>query len=171
MEGGPHAPEKRPHRPGEMRAGPGGDRPLHIMSRGMRSSQGRAVTVSGGRSQLRHAAERFAIDPDVSLFTETAVEDATRPTEFALEQNYPNPLSEQTTIRFSLPQATRVRLVVYDVLGRSVTTLVNGEKGIGNYIIRWDGRDASGTPLPSGMYLYRIQAAKFTQTRNMTLLR
>jgi hypothetical protein len=94
------------------------------------------------------------------------------PTEFSLEQNFPNPFNPSTTIRFALPKEAPVTLVIYNMLGVPVRTLINGEQlGAANHQVTWDGKDDAGMTVPSGMYLYRITAGSFQATRKMTLLK
>jgi hypothetical protein len=88
------------------------------------------------------------------------------PTQYRLGQNYPNPFNPATTIEYDLPSASRVELRLYDILGREVTTLVNEVQAAGYHSVRFD---ASG--LASGVYLYRLRAGEFTQTKRMMLLR
>jgi hypothetical protein len=88
------------------------------------------------------------------------------PTEYRLEQNYPNPFNPATTIQFALPQRSSIVLKVFDMLGREVTTLVDGELDPGEYRVVFD---ASG--LPSGVYVYRIHAEGFSQSKKLLLLR
>jgi hypothetical protein len=84
------------------------------------------------------------------------------PTKYQLEQNHPNPFNPSTTINFALPKASAVTLKVYDMLGREVATLVNGELQAGFHKVLFDAKD-----LPSGLYFYRIQAEGFAQTRKL----
>jgi hypothetical protein len=86
------------------------------------------------------------------------------PTEFLLSQNYPNPFNPSTTIMYELPKGSYVRLVVYDMLGKEVSTIVNGTRPAGTHTVQFDG---SG--LPSGMYLYRLVAGDFVTTKRMIL--
>jgi hypothetical protein len=95
----------------------------------------------------------------------------TIPTEFALRQNYPNPFNPSTTISFSLPEKSSVRLEIYDVLGKLVTTLVDNEMEPGNFKISWHGKDQSGLSVASGIYLYRLQAGSNTAMKKMVLLK
>ena len=88
------------------------------------------------------------------------------PTQFALLQNYPNPFNPTTTICFRLPKASAVSLKVYNLLGQEVETLVAGHRAAGEYRIEWNAEN-----LPGGIYLYRLVADDFVETRKMTLLK
>jgi hypothetical protein len=88
------------------------------------------------------------------------------PNQFELSQNYPNPFNPSTTIKFKLPEAGNVKLSVYNLLGQEVKTIVTGFRAAGSYSINFDA-----SSLSSGIYLYRIEANNFTQTRKMTLLK
>ncbi len=90
---------------------------------------------------------------------------------FALNQNSPNPFNPTTRIRFTLPQSDHVLLAIYDVTGRKVRTLVNEEKQANHYEVEWDGRDANGRTVSSGVYFYKIRAGKFTGTKKMLMLK
>ena len=103
------------------------------------------------------------------------VEQLTAPTEYVLMPNYPNPFNPSTTIGYTVPGTGSrheaigngwVRLSVYDILGREVAVLVNEKKAPGSYTVRFD---AGG--LASGVYLYRLTAGGFSQTRTMALTR
>jgi len=93
------------------------------------------------------------------------------PSAYGLMQNYPNPFNPTTTIAYTLPASSRVRLSVYDVLGREVHRLVDGFELEGAKTVAWDARDAVGRALPSGTYFSRMVAGDFTFTRQMLLLR
>jgi hypothetical protein len=88
------------------------------------------------------------------------------PMEYSLSQNYPNPFNPSTTIKFELPKPARVRLSVYDILGREVSVLVNEKRDAGVHEVKFD---AAG--LASGVYFYMLQAGDFIQTRKMFLIR
>ena len=87
------------------------------------------------------------------------------PSDYSLGQNYPNPFNSSSDIRYQISDIRHVRLTVYDLLGREVAVLVDEKKAPGTYEVRFD---ASG--LASGVYLYRLTAGSFVQTRKMLLL-
>ena len=93
------------------------------------------------------------------------------PGTITLQQNYPNPFNPATTIHFSLPRAQHVSLVVYDLLGREVATLIDGMKPTGLHAVSFSGVTDGGEPLPSGSYLYRLETGSQVQTRIMTLVK
>jgi len=93
------------------------------------------------------------------------------PKKFALMQNYPNPFNPSTTIRFDIPKEARVKVVIYDIMGRQVRTLVDEDLKPGVYKITWDGRNDNGEILSSGIYFYRIVADKFVDVKKMVLLK
>ncbi len=95
---------------------------------------------------------------------------ATLPSELVLEQNYPNPFNPTTSISFSLPQPTHVSLVVYNILGERVATLVEGDLSAGIHTATWNSMDASGNPVASGVYFYRLETNGAVATRKMLLL-
>jgi hypothetical protein len=103
----------------------------------------------------------------------TSVElvDGFPPERFELLQNYPNPFNPTTTIRFSLPSARKVRLVVIDVAGRVVRELVDEEKAPGTYSVVWNGKDRSGFDVGSGTYFYRLESGGDRSVRRMILVR
>jgi hypothetical protein len=88
------------------------------------------------------------------------------PTEFSISQNYPNPFNPTTTITYTIPEASRVNLKVFNILGEEVATLVNEEKSVGNYQVNFDA-----SKLASGMYIYTITAGNYTATKKMMLLK
>lgn len=88
------------------------------------------------------------------------------PLEFQLRQNYPNPFNPETTIQYSIPESGKVKLVVHNVLGQEVDTLVNEVKNPGTYRATFDA-----SHLPSGIYIYRLQAGDFVETRRMMLIK
>lgn len=97
------------------------------------------------------------------------------PDAFALDGNYPNPFNAETTIRFSIPNVGELvpaRLVIYNAAGQQVLSLLEGDYGAGQYKVTWDGRDAQGRTVGSGVYTYRLTVGeRFTDTAQMTLLK
>jgi Glycoside hydrolase family 44/Secretion system C-terminal sorting domain len=96
----------------------------------------------------------------------SADEEPGTPLRFTLEQNYPNPFNPTTVVRYQVSGNSNVRLAVYDLLGREVALLVNERKAPGSYSVRFDG-----SRLASGMYLYRLRAGTFVQTRTMAFVK
>ena len=99
------------------------------------------------------------------------------PKAFALHQNYPNPFNPETYIRYELSEASNVQLVIYDMLGRKIRTLVSGDnRAAGFYSVLWDGFNDSGQMVASGMYIYHIRATNsesenvFSKSRKMMML-
>jgi flagellar hook assembly protein FlgD len=94
------------------------------------------------------------------------------PKKFALFQNYPNPFNPETTIRYNVAfKQQPVKLVIYDVLGKVVATLIDEPKPAGIHEVRWDGKTLRGQNAGSGTYIYRITIGDFSQTRKMVLVR
>jgi len=108
---------------------------------------------------------------DVGVVTGVNNDFVAQPLKYALEQNFPNPFNPETRIYFELPQTQQVTLVVYNMRGQQVRTLVDQRYTAGRHIINWDGRNNSGVLVPSGVYIYRIKAGDFIDYKKMTLLK
>jgi hypothetical protein len=93
------------------------------------------------------------------------------PTSFTLSQNVPNPFGRGTTISYTLPVKSSVDLSVYDITGREVASLLEGEMDAGYHTLSWDGKDNSGNSVSAGVYFYRLQASDVTKTRKLVVLR
>jgi hypothetical protein len=103
----------------------------------------------------------------VSISYVTGVENAEDvPRTFTLKQNYPNPFNPTTTIEFEIPERVNVKLIVYDILAREISTLVDKELEPGKYKVDFDAKN-----LPSGVYFYRLEAGKFASVKKMVLVR
>jgi hypothetical protein len=89
----------------------------------------------------------------------------------SLGKNYPNPFNPETEISFSLPERMQVSLIVYNILGEKVKTLVNEEMDAGTHTVHWNGRDEAGNSVASGIYFYRLKAEDFDQTMRMVLMK
>lgn len=122
-----------------------------------------AAAFQGTTSSLNGQSSHLTLGASEST---TSVEDhTTTPKEFGLSQNYPNPFNPSTMIRYQLPQTSPVVLRVYNLIGQEVATLVNQVQGAGSYEIPFHGGNFA-----SGVYLYRLQAGTFTNTKKMVLL-
>jgi len=93
------------------------------------------------------------------------------PKAYSLHQNYPNPFNPETKIYFDIPADQKVKILVYNVLGQKVRTLVNEEFRAGSHILNWDGRNDVGQRLPSGIYIYRIKAGNFIAAKKMMMVK
>lgn len=135
--------------------------------------QGSSKCIDAGSSII---SGQFVLDPDSTLpdmgayyFPQlVSIENGITelPGEYLLQQNYPNPFNPSTTIRFTLPKATQVRLTVFNALGEQVAEALNEHKPAGAHTVTFDGRNLS-----SGVYYYRIEAEDFRQVRKMLLVR
>lgn len=120
--------------------------------------------------------DSFVLRADAVIFEESQLtsiiaEPNMTPESYTLSQNYPNPFNPTTQIKFTLPVDSRVDLKVYDILGREVATLMSDELKAGYYTTEWNGRNNSGVMVSSGIYIYRIVAGKFVQTKKMMMLK
>ncbi len=93
------------------------------------------------------------------------------PKQFELMQNYPNPFNPITTFQYDLPKQADVQIIIYDLLGRKVTTLVSEMQDAGYKSVSWNATDDKGQQVSVGMYFYQIKAGDFTQTRKMVMLK
>ena len=93
------------------------------------------------------------------------------PNEFVLYPNYSNPFNPSTKIDYGLPKEASIQLVIFDILGREVVTLVDGIQKSGYRSVFWNGADAHGKNVSAGMYFYLLQAGDFRQINKMTLLK
>jgi hypothetical protein len=93
------------------------------------------------------------------------------PDAFGLSQNYPNPFNVETDIRYRIPDVSFVALKIYNILGQEIVTLEEGTKEAGYNIVHWNGTDITGQDVPSGVYVYRIMAGNWSDTKRMVLLK
>ncbi len=115
-----------------------------------------------GSSKLYYRLKQ--IDNNGSYEYSNTVEVSVLPSSFSLFQNYPNPFNPSTKIKYSLPNASHVKLVVYDILGNQIKVLVDKNQEPGFYETKFDGADLS-----SGVYIYQVRADQFVATRKMIL--
>jgi hypothetical protein len=103
----------------------------------------------------------------VSTWDPDAVDEDIKPEHNSIALTlYPNPFNARTTISYSLPRDSEIEIAIYDITGRKIETLVQGQQTAGEHLVVWDGKD-----LPSGLYFYRINAGEYSQTRSGVLLK
>lgn len=93
------------------------------------------------------------------------------PVSFELKQNYPNPFNKQTTVWFSVPTSEYLELAIFDLQGRKVLTIVEGERVKGTYSMNWNGTNNQGHPVPSGIYILRLLSENSMISKKMVLVR
>ncbi|HVO75363.1 MAG TPA: alpha-amylase family glycosyl hydrolase [Ignavibacteriaceae bacterium] len=139
---------------------------------------GDSINVSDAQSLISLEAGEFHIyttkklpapEPDILLAASYIDEAAVK--EYYLGQNYPNPFNPSTEIMFQITNPSWVSLKIYDVLGREVKNLVNGERRAGRYTVRWNGDNNFSEPASSGIYFYKLDAGSFSSTKKMMLIR
>jgi len=151
---------------------------VELRATGLDDLEGRSVEIV---NQSTGTVQTVEEDQPVSITTtadttplrvrvgaETGAGTSVVPDEVRLHNNYPNPFRQSTTIEFDLPEATSVRLSVYDVLGRRVETILNERRPAGRHEVRWNGQQQS---LSSGVYFLRLEAGDVVETGRMTLIR
>jgi len=107
----------------------------------------------------------------VTIPASSPVQDNLPQSQLVLQQNVPNPFNPLTQIAFDLPRTGQTRLVVYDVAGHLVRSLVDDVLSAGNHTVNWDGTDDTGRAVSAGVYLYRLQAGDLTEVRRLSLVR
>jgi hypothetical protein len=123
---------------------------------------GNVVMSGSGAIQLKDASLRTVV---------VTLKNSETPTTWGLGQNYPNPFNPLTVIRFSLMVNSYVTLKVYNVLGQEVKTLVDGMRDAGYESVEWDGRDAQGLSVPTGIYFVRMTAGDFSAAQKVMLMK
>ncbi|MGB7063090.1 MAG: S8 family serine peptidase [Candidatus Zixiibacteriota bacterium] len=116
-------------------------------------------------------ARPLAVELSGELNLDVAKGSESRPQRFSLSQNYPNPFNPRTSIRYALPQDAQVRLTIYNVLGQKVATLLDEPQSAGFKTIWWDGKDADGYEVSSGVYFYRLTAGEFSEVKKMMMVK
>ena len=116
-----------------------------------------AVQVSDRTGNTRHALLDARVNP--------------APGQFSVSQNVPNPFNPRTAIPFAVSSEIRVSVEVYDILGRRIAVLADEVFAPGTHRVIWESRDASGRPVSSGIYFYRVSAGDMVVTKKMVLMR
>ncbi|MFQ5637572.1 MAG: DUF5666 domain-containing protein [bacterium] len=144
---------------------------IYELSRGqfvqVRAKEGRRNVIFGTKIKIQGTV--------TSVNLPSQQENPERPEDFALLQNYPNPFNPSTTIAFRIsgknPGTIKTTLTIFNLLGQTVRTLVDAPLSVGSHQMQWDGKDAFGSPVGSGMYLYRLTSGTESVTRRMVLMR
>jgi hypothetical protein len=153
--------------------------PLTVSWRTVSQSGEAYLIINKHRYSLQKSGQAQICDPNPNISLQLMpFEGAETPVSFLLSQNYPDPFNPTTIINYELPVACRVRLKIFDVLGREVKTLIESIQQAGTNKVRWDGDNDNGTKISSGVYFYRLDAISiadakrnFSQIRKMVLIR
>jgi hypothetical protein len=130
------------------------------------------LDLEGGNDGIDDIPRRYTLlgDPALTLPLNTVTQIVNMlkdiPNSYSIQQNYPNPFNPSTTISYSIPKAGYVTIKVYDILGKEISTLVNEEKSIGSYEVRFNGANLS-----SGVYFYRMKAGGFIEVKKLMLMK
>jgi hypothetical protein len=108
---------------------------------------------------------------DVAVPSAVGSDEPNVPAQYGLDQNYPNPFNPTTRIAFGVAKRGNVSIVVYNVLGQQITNLVDKVYEPGNYEVEWNGTDASGNQVSTGIYFYRMEVNDFVKTRSMLMIK
>lgn len=124
-------------------------------------------------AQIDWVQSNLPFEPPPDMTTPLAIDDEGNvlPGRFALHQNYPNPFNPSTTIRYELAKSSKVNIIIYNVRGQKVKTLLEANQTLGKHTITWDGRNDAYNPVASGVYFVKMKAGDFNQTRKMILLK
>ncbi len=159
-----------------VRLGESGIRPEGFLLYALDQSRQELLVLRDNRFSVHLDATHPVVSIRLILGTESfaqqsAMGTALTPAETALEQNFPNPFRERTSIDYQLHETLPVRLEVYNILGQEIALLRRAEQPAGVYRLEWDGRDNAGRQMPSGVYFYRLAAGGEHFTRSLTLVR
>jgi hypothetical protein len=146
-----------------------GDDPTTPERDGLAAGEKFRIKIGGIESDELFAWSEAGARVEISSLTSKS--GSILPTGFYLGQNYPNPFNPTTTISFSLPAGGYATLDVYNILGRKVITLFDGMAQAGENQVVWEGIDADGNPVASGIYFYKLKTSAFEQTRKMVLMK
>ncbi len=137
------------------------------------AAAGKSSTSVLSADELQHGpvsiVSGFAIGSNGTVTTDIANEQI--PTEFALEQNHPNPFTPGTTIHFSVPIAGHVKLTIFNMAGQVVNELINKNMSAGMYSVQWQAVDQNIVRVASGLYLYRLETGGKVLQKKMLLLK
>ena len=126
----------------------------------------RSLRTMNTEEKIKKHKEDILLIAGLTAVTEKKIEATSLPLSYSLSQNYPNPFNPVTKIKYEIPTEGKVKLMIYDVLGREIKTLVNEVKPAGKYIVEFNGSNFA-----SGVYFYRIYAGKYTDVKRMVLVK
>ena len=121
----------------------------------------RSIDDAGNQSEFSEIVQMSTLSHEKSMIID----------QYMLHQNYPNPFNPITTLRYDLPEDSFVKVVVYDMSGNQVKTLINDEHKAGSRSVQWNATNNQGQPVSAGVYVYTIEAGDFIDTRKMILLK
>jgi hypothetical protein len=120
-------------------------------------------------------SKAILVDQNANAFLANIVEKSARatslPDQYCLHQNYPNPFNPETEISYDLPNDSWVKLLIYNISGQKVKTLVDRFEAAGHKTVIWDGKNQEGDRVASGVFFYRLEAGEFTATKKMVMIR
>ena len=122
------------------------------------------------KSNAQVAITQAAYDFDIGFEDDSQPGDIPTFEDVELYKNYPNPFNSNTAIRFDLPDERKVSLSVYNILGQKIKVLVDDQKEPGLYYVSWDGLNMHNVRVPTGIYLYRLEAGEYVETKKMLLV-
>jgi hypothetical protein len=126
------------------------------------------VSNNGNEYPLHHSGTFQNIENGSGF---TLKKESSLPAEYALSQNFPNPFNPTTTIAYSIPENSKVKLTIYNLTGRRITDLVQSQISAGIYSVNWDGTNDTGHPVSSGLYLYTIETDNFRAMKKMIYMK
>jgi len=138
---------------------------------GMRAGEKIHISVDGAGIAENYSWSSFGSRVRLGLLTSLDKGSTVLPTEYELAQNFPNPFNPETTISFSIPKKTNVKLEIISILGATLHTLVNETLPAGRHTVSWKGKLSDNSPAPSGVYFYRLTTEDFSSTKKMILLK
>jgi hypothetical protein len=133
------------------------------------------LTTPEGKSPGNTAMERTGLvhirDASVKTLLIALKDGITTPKVFSLGQNYPNPFNPVTRFNVGIPKTAEVNIRIYDLLGRRIATILNGDQNPGYRTVEWDGKDSRGQEVPTGIYFVRMSSDEFSATQKVLLMR
>ncbi len=126
----------------------------------------RAIVTNSAGADTSEIAVIEVLPTAISEFDQGLI-----PTDYALGTNYPNPFNPTTNITFAIPRTSRVKVEIFNTLGRKIKTLMDATLNTGYHTLHWNGLNDNGQTIPTGVYFYRMQTESFTDTKKMVLVK